>query len=173
MLKSNWSSLTIVQIARSVIERRCRRRLRFFSCGGTLGPVRSRKKASPKLPWTSLSPQMDINPSSSADRTSKVSPTTIHANPSLLLLPLTLPHPRCPTVQSDSSPWTLITVSSARFHRLRVHLPWSYQHLVSVFCSTSVGRTLTGTSTCSSTYSLVQALPSVCSLNTQGSFSRL
>ena len=63
----------------------------------TLGTVRSSKKASPKLPWTSLAPRMDINPSSSADRASKVSLTTFHANPSPVLLPLTLPRPRCPT----------------------------------------------------------------------------
>ena len=45
---------------------------------------------------TSTSPlRMDVNPSSPADRPVK-SPTAIHINPSFLLHPLMLPHPRCP-----------------------------------------------------------------------------
>ena len=52
--------------------------LRVF-LGGTLGSVRSSKKAISKVPWTCMSPRMDINPSSLADRSRKVSPTTIHA----------------------------------------------------------------------------------------------
>ncbi|KIJ97758.1 hypothetical protein K443DRAFT_237533 [Laccaria amethystina LaAM-08-1] len=35
------------------------------------------------------------------------------------------------SAQSDCISWILITVSSTRFHRLRVPLPWSY-HLLSV-----------------------------------------
>ena len=44
---------------------------------------------------TSTSSRMDVNTSNSADRTLKVSPTIIYANPSLL--PLTPPHLWCPT----------------------------------------------------------------------------
>ena len=116
---------------------------------------------------------MDINPSNSADRASEASPTTIHANHSPLLPPLMLPHPRCPTMQSDGGSWILITASLTRFRRLRIPLPWSYQHLVSPLCLKSLGRTLTRTSTCSSTSSLVQDSPFVGSLDTQGSLSRL
>ena len=36
-------------------------------------------------------------------------------------------------VQSERSSWILITVSSTRFHHLRVPLPWSYPHPVSRF----------------------------------------
>jgi len=70
-------------------ERRGTAMLGVFFGGGTLDTLRSSKKMTSKVPRTSMSPRMDINPSSSGDRTCKASPTTIHANPSLL--PLTLP----------------------------------------------------------------------------------
>ena len=53
--------------------------LRVLFGGGTLGNVRSSKKAISKLPWISRSPRMDISPSSLAVRSRKVSPTSIHA----------------------------------------------------------------------------------------------
>ena len=68
-------------------EQRSRAMLRVFL---GLGTVRSRMKMILKVSWTSMSPRMDINSSSSSDCTRKVSPTSIHAkSPCQSISPLT------------------------------------------------------------------------------------
>jgi hypothetical protein len=85
-----------------------------------LGTVRSRRSIS-KIPWTFMSPRIDINPSGSAVRTRKVSPTTIHANPSLIPLTL-LPSLRCPTSAIRQLFLSLDCYIVNSFHRPRLLL---------------------------------------------------
>ena len=68
--------------------------------------------------------------------------------------------------QSDCPSWTLIT-SSLDISTLVVPAPCQ------LFFLKTLGCKLTKTLTCSSTYSLIQDATSVCSLDTQGSFSCL
>ena len=95
---------------------------------------------------------MDLIPSNSADLTHQVSPTTIHANSSLLLS-----HSRCLIrdalqAQSDSHTLTLIAGVDS-FHRPR-YLCFNHTDTLSVvFKKKTLGCTLTRKSTCGSTYS--------------------
>ena len=100
MLMLNRSSLTIVTISEER-ERRGTARVEVFSGGGTLGTVRSGKKAISIVPRTSTSPHMDIIPSNSADRAGQISPITFPTNTAFLSPLAVLPLPQC----SSSAIW--------------------------------------------------------------------
>lgn len=92
-------------------------------------------------PIESTPPRIDVNPSNPVDCTRK-SPTAIHAAHLSIS-----PHSRflihdALRAQSDNSSWILVTESLTLFHRLRVLLPESYQHLVSRFFVKLLGCTL-------------------------------
>ena len=120
MSKLNWSSSTITTIC-GECERRRRRRGLSFSCSWDGRRAQS------------SSPRMDVGPQTQQTLLVKSllsQPTSIHlsfSSNSCCLTRDALP------VQSDRSSWILITVSSTRFHHLRVPLPWSYPHLSVVF----------------------------------------
>ena len=155
MLMLNRSSLTIITIHEER-ERRGTARVEVFS-GGTPGTVRSRKKAISIVPRTSTAPPI------SADRSGQVSPATLPANTASLSPLALLPHLQCPSnaiCQSfldldllDSFP--LVSGTSA----LVIPAPQS-------FFSKTLGCTLKRKSTCSTTYSLIEEVTSICSLNT-------
>ena len=135
----------------------------FFLCHWD----RRRKKIISMVPRTSTSPRMDIISSNSADHVVKS------------LLPLSPPthfsssHLHCYLTRKalpDNHSSTLITISSTRFHRFRVPLPWSRQRPVTR--SSTLACTLTRKWIYSPTYFLIRDSTSVCSLNTQGSFPR-
>ena len=128
----------------------------FFLCHWD----RRRKKIISMVPRTSTSPRMDIISSNSADHAGQVSPCTISGNtPFLLYLHCYLTRKALP----DSHSSTLITISSTRFHRFRVPLPWSRQRPVTR--SSTLACTLTRKWIYSPTYFLIRDSTSVCSLN--------
>ena len=126
MPKSNWSS------THEERERRpCRRGLRFSGGEGhwvLSGVVRRRAQSfrGRLCPheWISIRQAQQIIPVKSLLPQITPTPLPFSSHSSAFRAALRL--------QSDSSPWALITVSSTSFHSLRIPLPWSYQHLVSL-----------------------------------------
>ena len=81
---------------REELERRGTARVEAFFGGGTLGTLRSSKKAISIVPRTSTYPSIDIILSNSADRAGQVSPTTFPTTNTAFLSPLALlPHLQC------------------------------------------------------------------------------
>ena len=104
--------------------------------------------------------------------TYQISPTTIHASHLSFSS-----HPRrliCDALRarSDSRFWTLITVPLTHSIVPR-HLYLGHTSTLEVVFLKEAGIHAHKKSTCSSTYSLIQDSTSVCSTNTQGSFSHL
>ena len=145
-------------------ERRRRRRwLNFFFVIGTRDVRRpsrwSRRHLHPHG-WISFPRTQQITPVKSL---LSLSPAT-HLSSSHLHCYLTR------KALPDSHSSTLISMSSTRFHRFRVPLPWSCHRPVTR--SSTLACTLTRKWIYSPTYFLIRDSTSVCSLNTQGSFPR-
>ena len=132
MPKSNWSSSTIVQTCEERGRRQCPRGLRLFFLvvghwelsGVVKGRDQSFRERLCPHEWISIPQAQQIVPVKSLLPQSTPTHLSISS------------HPRCLIrdairVQSDRSSWILIVISSTRFHRLQVPLPWSYKHLVS------------------------------------------
>ena len=134
MPKSNYSCSTIAQTREEREGRRRRRGLWFFSWWDRRG----KKMMILTAPRTSTSPHMDVDASNSLPSTFS------YHNPPLVLLPLMLPHPRCPT---SAGSWILIAVSSSRFHLLRNTSALVIPTFCQPFFSKTLGRKPTRTST--------------------------
>jgi hypothetical protein len=113
----------------------------------------------------STSPRMDVERSNSENLTRQVSPTTIHAIPSLLLFQSRCLNRDAIRAQSDSSSWILITCRLVSI--VSGYLCPGHTGTLSVVLLKYAGKHAHEKSTCSSTYPLIQDSTSVCSLDTQ------
>ena len=114
-------------------------------------------------PRTPTSPLMDVDPQTQQILLVKsllLQPTSTHLSFSS--------NSCCPTrdalrVQSDHGSWILITISSTRFHHLRVPLLWSYPHPVNRFSQRRWNAGSQERRLSLSTYPVIQESKSVCS----------